>query len=61
MLIPKSPTVMLVSDHPFHSLGIFLISTISMQTFIHVFNPTHPWSLMYATEEKSVSQNPIKD
>jgi hypothetical protein len=52
---------MLVSDQPFHPLGIFLISTISMQTFIDVFNPTHLWSVMYATEEKFVSQNPIKD
>jgi len=52
---------MLVSDKPFHPLGIFLISSISMQTFIHVFNPTHLWSVMYATEEKFVSQNPIKD
>jgi len=58
---PRISTVMLVSDQPFHPLGIFLISTISTQTFIHVFNPTHLWSVMYATKEKFVSQNPIKD
>jgi hypothetical protein len=58
---PRIPTVMLVSDQPFHPLGIFFISTISMQTFIHVLNPTHLWSLLYATEEKFVSQNSIKD